>query len=154
MVGQDAVDLLGHRAVERAHPGLHVRQRKVPPGGGERPGQRRVGVAVDEHELGRRVLEHRLERVHHARGLGGVRSARDAELAVGRGNAQLAHEHRGELVVVVLAGVDQHLLVAFAQGARHGGRLDELRPVADDGQDPQRVCSSAASSASIRARRP
>jgi hypothetical protein len=36
----------------------------------------------------------------------------------------------------MLAGVNEDLLVARAQRARYGGRLDELRPVAYDGEDP------------------
>ena len=45
-------------------------------------------------------------------------------------------EDRRELVVVVLAGVDEQLLVALAQRPRDRGRLDELRPVPDDREDP------------------
>ena len=41
------------------------------------------------------------------------------ELAVGRGQPELGEEHRRQLVVEVLAGVDQHLLVrARAAAAR------------------------------------
>ena len=54
----------------------------------------------------------------------------------GRGEAELGEEDPRERVVVVLAGVHEHLLVALAQRARYGRGLDELRPVADDGEDP------------------
>ena len=54
---------------------------------------------------------------------------------LGRGQAELLEEDRRERVVVVLAGVDEHLLVLGAQPARDGRGLDELRAVADDGQD-------------------
>ena len=53
----------------------------------------------------------------------------------GRGEAELCEEHARERVVVVLAGVHEDLLVALAQRPGHGGGLDELRPVADDGED-------------------
>ena len=59
-----------------------------------------------------------------------------AELAVGPGEAELGEEDRRERVVVVLAGVHEDLLVLLAQRPRDGGRLDELGPVADDGEDP------------------
>ncbi len=36
---------------------------------------------------------------------------------------------------MVLAGMDQDLLVALTQGPRDGCRLDELGAVADDGED-------------------
>ncbi len=39
---------------------------------------------------------------------------------------------------MVLAGVDEQLLVALAQGPRDGRGLDELGPVADDGEDAHR----------------
>ena len=115
MVGEHPVELLGHRAIERAHPGLHVGHRDPGLGGGQRARQRRVGVAVDEHRVGRDLDQHRLERRQHARGLRGVRPARDVQLALGRGQAELGEEHRRELVVEVLAGVDEHLLVDPAQ---------------------------------------
>ena len=51
----------------------------------------------------------------------------------GGGMPSSSHEHRRQLVVVVLAGVHQHLLVVFPQRTRHGCRLDELGPIADDG---------------------
>ena len=55
----------------------------------------------------------------------------DPQLVIGRGDTELAEEHGRQLVVVVLAGVHEHLLVALAQHARDRRRLDELRPVAD-----------------------
>ena len=58
-----------------------------------------------------------------------------AELAVGRGQSELGEEHRRELVVEVLAGVDEHLLVLLAQLRRDRRRLDELRAVADHRED-------------------
>ena len=63
-------------------------------------------------------------------------AAADPELLLGAGKAELGEEHARERVVVMLAGVHEDLLVALAQQARHGGRLDELRPVAYDGEDP------------------
>ena len=59
----------------------------------------------------------------------------EVELAVGPRDAELAEEHRRQLVVVVLAGVHEQLLVALAQRARHRRGLDELRPVPDDRED-------------------
>ena len=48
----DAVELLGHRAVEGAHAGLDVGDRDPRLRRGERAGERRVRVAVDEHRVG------------------------------------------------------------------------------------------------------
>ena len=76
-----------------------------------------------------------LERGEHPCGLVGVGAVVHAELAVRRRDAQLVEEDPRQLVVVVLAGVDQHLLVFSTQKQRHGGGLDELRAVPDDGGD-------------------
>ena len=51
-VGDDPVDLLGHAHVEGAQAGLDVRQRHAELGRDEGSGERRVGVAVDEHRVG------------------------------------------------------------------------------------------------------
>ena len=53
MVGQDAVELLRHPAVIRAHPGLHVRDRHARLRRRQRARERRVRVAVDEHDVRR-----------------------------------------------------------------------------------------------------
>ena len=60
----------------------------------------------------------------------------DAELPLGRRHVELLDEDPRQLVVVVLAGVDEHLVVSLAQTARDGGRLHELGPVANDGEYP------------------
>ena len=52
VIGDDAIDLLRHPAIEAAQPGLDVRERDVELGRRQRRGQRRVGVAVDEHGVG------------------------------------------------------------------------------------------------------
>ena len=138
MIGDDAVELLGHRAIERAHARLDVRHRDAGLGGGERAGERRVRVAVDEHRVGPLVAQQLAERAEHAARLLGVRAAAERQLDLGRRHVELAHEDRRELVVVVLAGVDEQLVVGGAQRPRDGRGLDELRPVADDRDDLHR----------------
>ena len=115
MIDQDPVELLGHRTVKRAHSGLDVRHRDPRLCRRQGPGQRRVGVTVDEHEIGRRAFQNRLERGQHPRRLRGARAERDAELFVGRGQAELCEEDRRQAVVEVLPGVDEQLLVDGAQ---------------------------------------
>ena len=62
VVGHDAVDLLGHPPVEAAQAGLDVRDGDAELRRGERPGERRVRVAVDEHRVRPLGDEDRLER--------------------------------------------------------------------------------------------
>src|SRR5581483_5006751 len=111
-------------------------------------GHGRVGVAVDEHQVRRDLGEQRRERLGHPLALLVVGPVAERELAIGPGDAQLAEEDGGQLVVVVLSGVDEHLLVLLAQQARDRRGLDELRPVPDDRDDPH--YAAAASSSAMR----
>jgi len=135
VVGEDPVALLGHTHVAGAHAGLDVDHRDLRAGGRERAGERRVGVAVDERGVRLDLVDQRLERREHPRRLRRVAAAGDVQLDVRSGEAELLEEDARKRVVVVLAGVDEDLLVAGAQRSGDRGGLHELRPVADDGQD-------------------
>jgi hypothetical protein len=65
VVSDDAVDLFGHRAVERAQPGLDMRDRQPVLGGDQRRGKRRVRVAVHEDGIGCGVAQDRVESDQH-----------------------------------------------------------------------------------------
>ncbi len=129
-------------------------------GGGEAAGERGVGIAVDERRLGANVRYQRLERGEHASGLGRVRAAADSQLAVGLREPELLEEHARERIVVVLTGMYEDLLVVLAQESGDGGGLDELRAVADDGENahgsqrslPIGAASPPAKPISLRAR--
>jgi hypothetical protein len=64
-------------------------------------------------------------------------AAVDAQIMVGRAQLEIAEEHVRHASVVVLPGVDQHLVDAGRGGdtSRHRGRFDELRSRADDRED-------------------
>ncbi len=57
VVGEHAVALLAHHAVERPEAGLDVRERDAHARRREGRGERRVGVPVDEHRVGLLVVE-------------------------------------------------------------------------------------------------
>ncbi len=84
-------------------------------GGGQRAGQGGVRVAVDQDPVRLLLEQHLLEPLQHLRGLPAVRGGADAEVIVGRRQVELVEEDIGELLVVVLAGVDEHLLMGAAQ---------------------------------------
>src|SRR5215207_5713008 len=69
MVGDDPVDLLGHRPIEAAEPGFDVPDRDLKARCAERGGEGRVDVAGNEHEIGPRLAQYGLEPREHARGL-------------------------------------------------------------------------------------
>jgi hypothetical protein len=112
-----------------------VRHRHVPLRGGDGSRECRVRVAVDEHHVRRELLELRLECGEHARCLARERAVVHAELARGSGHAELLEEDPRQLVVVVLAGVDDQLLVALTQQPGDCCRFYELRSITYDGDD-------------------
>ncbi len=96
---------------------------------------RRVRVAEDERPVGPLLREHRSDRGPHRLGVGGV----EVEPVARLGQPELVVEDVGELRIPVLAGVEADLLdPCGAQGGGDGTRLDELRPVPDDGEDIHR----------------
>ena len=137
-VDDDPVELLRHRAVERAQPRLDVGDRHADLCGGERSGEGRVRVAVDENPV-RLLGEHRrLDPGQHARRLLGVRPGARLQAVPRRVEPELVEEDLREPGIVVLAGVQHDLLGASREGQRDRSGLDELRPVADDRDDAHR----------------
>ncbi len=135
-VDLDPRALLRHREVAAAEPRLDVGDGNAGGGGCPRAGERRVRVAEDDHGVG-------TLRVHDAANGGRQRldvGRPQVEPVRGLGQAELLEEDPRELVVPVLAGVDDDLVdPRLAQRHRERGRLDELRPVADDGEDAHRA---------------
>ena len=70
LVGEHAIDLLGHRPVERPEPCLDVPDRDPELARHQRRGQRRVDVPGHQHQVGLELLDHRLQALHDARRLG------------------------------------------------------------------------------------
>ena len=137
VIGEHAVDLFGHAPVERAQTRFDVGDRHVQLGRGERSGQCRVRVAVDQHDLGSHLDDGGGDARQHGRRLAGVTVGAHPELDVGSRQVELVVEDAGQLTIVMLAGVEQHLAGHRAHRARHDRRLDVLRPIADDGEhDP------------------
>ncbi len=112
-VGDEAVDLLRHVADEAAQARLDVRDGDAEFGGGERAGERAVGVAVDDDGVGRFALHHRLKSLEHLRRLARVRAGADAEVVVGLRQRQLLEEDVGHAGIVMLAGVHEDLGVVW-----------------------------------------
>lgn len=127
VVGDDAIDLLGHAAVAAAQAGLHMGDGDVEFCGGEGARDGGVGVAVDEQPVGADGQELLLDAGEHLRGLRAVRAGADAEVGVGGAQAELGEEVVRHGRVVVLAGVEQEL--RGPGGGERGGAgagFDEL----------------------------
>jgi hypothetical protein len=137
LIGEDAIDLFRHRAVETAQARFHVYYGHAFLDRDERAGERRVHVADDEHGRWPLAIEHGLEAPHDLGGLHGVRSGADLQIDVGVGYAE-----RGEVLavhfgIVMLAGMHkQHRdrRVSVLHRADHGRNLHEIGTRSDHAQ--------------------
>ena len=132
-VDLDPVALLRHRQVAAPQPRLDVRDGD--PGAGPAARERRVRVAVDQHRVGLHVgddpPQRRLDRRRRPR-CGGRARCRARR-------ARAPRRTRPTARVPVLARVHDDLVESrLAQRHRERRRLDELRPVPDDRQQPHR----------------
>jgi hypothetical protein len=138
-IREDAVDLLGHGAVEAAQARFDVNDGNAQLGGDKRASERGVDVADNEDGVRVRVEGHRLEAPEDFRGLPGVRSRADAEIEVRVGKTEVAEERARHLMVVMLAGVDQQGVetAVGAQRFKQRSELHEIRPRPADAENSQ-----------------
>jgi hypothetical protein len=136
-VGEPAVDLLGHRVVEAAQAGLDMRDRHVQLRGDQCRGQGRVDVAVHDEQSRVELDELVLQRGEQRGRLAGMAAGAHTQVDVGPWQAELAEEDVGHPLVVVLAGVDEHVGVIGPSLRRphHGRRLHEVGPGPHDMHD-------------------
>ena len=138
MVRDDPVQLLGHPAVEAPEPRLDVADGEVELRSGEGPRQGRVRVPIYKDDIRVLLLEDLLELDQHLPGLAGVGPGADVEVVVRLRDVEDLEEHLAHRLVVVLARVDEDLLVVAAHLPAHRGGLHELGPCTDDARDPHR----------------
>ena len=89
----------------------------------------------------------RLEPLHHSRRLLGMRARPDIEHVIRLADPQLLEEHARHGVVVMLAGVHEHVLEGIGTPRELGddrGGLHEVRPGSDDREDLQRRAHTGA----------
>ena len=129
-VREPPVDLLWHGVVKAAQPGLNVGDRNAHLDRDQRRRKRRIHVSHDHHDGRFVVREHRLNTLHHFRGLYRMGGAADFQIDVGEGKPQLRKEISGELVVIVLSGVHQEVLKfrVLAQFRNQRRDLHKVRP--------------------------
>ena len=136
MIDKHAVDFLGHGTVEAAKAGLDMDDGDAELGCGEGAGECGIGVAKDDDNARPVSEEVGFEALKGAGGHGGVGAGANTEVVMGLGDAEFAEEAFRHPLVVMLAGMDDALIVASPPGlGREGGELDELRAGTDHGGD-------------------
>jgi hypothetical protein len=147
MVGDDAVDLFGHRPVAAAEPRLDVSDSyaAAPGRGGAREG--RADVSGHDDEVGLELRECLLELRK------GRLSRACLQLHVRPRQRQLREEHVLQQGVVVLAGVDKALLdvPTLLECGVDGSDLHVVRPCAHDVDDERSCHQRSTSSSGVRA---
>lgn len=133
VVRHHPVDLLGHPAIERAKPGLHVGHRDVQFRCGQRPGEHGVGISLHQHGAWMPLLEDSLHSRQDLPGLLAVRTGPDVDIDLRRGELKLLEEDPVHLVGVVLPGVEgEEGDVPGDAFPDDRGHLDDLGPGAED----------------------
>ncbi len=136
MVDDPTVGLLRHPVVEAAVSSLHVKDRDLAALGRD---DRQAGVGVTEYQ--KRVRLHLIDHTVHgdddpADCLGGIRPG-GLEEVVGLPQLEIAEEDLIELVVVVLARVDEHMVHVTVQRHERARQADDLGPGAHHRHDLQ-----------------
>ena len=132
VVDDASVDFLRHAHVEAAIAGLHVEGRNLAPLGRN---HRHATVGVAEHQHGIRLFcgQNAVDRDDHfADGLRTAGTGRIQEM-IRLADAEVIEKDLVQFVIVVLAGMDQHVLAILVQLGHHPRQADDLRPRADHG---------------------
>src|SRR5438046_508066 len=134
LVRHDPVEPLGHRLVEGPDPGFDVGQPPFLLLREERPGDGRVRVPVDDHEV--RVLRDAGDLPHRRGDLQVRRLLLQLELLVRLPELHVSEEDPVHHEVVMLTGMHEDMLVIEAvQGLHDRGHLDDFRAGPDDRDD-------------------
>ena len=137
MIGQHTVDFLGHAAIVRTQPRFDMGHRYLQLGCGQRPGQRGVGIAVDQDPVRPLIQKQTLDGRQHTASHIAMAAAADAQMISRGRQLQLFEEDIGHLRIKMLAGVDQDFAHVGGGNDRPTDRssLDELWPRADYGEN-------------------
>ena len=133
VIGDDAVVLFGHAAIEAPEPGLDVNEGDLHRVGAQRSGGDGVGVALHHNRRRLDLAEELLEAGDGLGDLTGPRLASDRQLMVGIGQPQVVDEVAVQRSVPVLSGVDEP--AARTQAADHQRQLYQLGPRAGHERD-------------------
>lgn len=136
MIRENAIVLLRHPAIERAQSGLKMRDGEVEFDGAQGRGNRRIGVAIDEHPVRLVLFEDRIQGRKHRPGLNTVAAGADPEMNVSSGNTEILEKDIRKHGVIMLARVHNDVLdVRLGCRFRDRGEFNELGARTDDACD-------------------
>jgi hypothetical protein len=118
VIGHHAIDLLGHRSIVRAHPGLDVREREQQLLRDDRTSERAIRIAAYDDEVGLHSLHRGGEPHEHLTQLLACRQRADPEVVVRLWDSKVGKELFRHSPVVVLARVNEDLIVPIAERVR------------------------------------
>ncbi|MNL15546.1 hypothetical protein D3C87_1365370 [compost metagenome] len=136
MVHDAAVGFFGHALIEATVARFHVKDRNLA-ALGRNHREAAVGVAQHQHGFGLHLAQHLVHRddevADGVRRAGGV--GRAVQKVVGLAHAQVVEEDLVEFVVVVLAGMHEHVFAMLVQPSQHARQANDFGPGADHGHD-------------------
>src|SRR5258708_1627138 len=132
MVDQSAIDFLRYALVKAAVASLHVENRDLP-ALGRNHSEAAISIAVEKHGIGPFLLENVVNAGNHRRDRLRWRIASRLQGEIRPADIELLEEDVIQLVVEVLAGMDQDLLHMAIELGDNARKLDELGPRANDG---------------------
>jgi hypothetical protein len=131
MIDDASIDLLGHALIEAAIPSLHMED-------GDFSSLRRddgkatVGVAEDQQCIGPNGLEHSIHRNDNVANRLSSARAGTVQECIWLPDIEVAKKNLVELVIVILPGVNQHVVAVFIQARDDARQANNLRPRADN----------------------
>ena len=128
LIGEQAIDFLRHGAVKGTQSGFDVTDAKSEFRAHQGCGQRRIHIAVNQHQVGTLADNHILKSLHNLRCLLGVTSRTDLQIHIGSGNAKLLKKNLGHVEIVVLTRMHYNLANCRPRSERamHGRGFHEV----------------------------
>ncbi len=152
VIDNAAVDFLGHAVVVAAVARLHVIHRNAH-ALGYKGRQSAVGIAQNKHAIGPLLLEYRLDSGQNHAHLFAETAALRPEIIIRRAYFEIAEKNIVQVGIVVLAGVDQHVIGQSVEFFNDPAEADDFRPCAQHCGNFHRKNSPSAASTSSKRRR-
>jgi len=134
VIDDTPVDFFRHAHVETAIARLHVEGRNLAALGRDHR-HTTVSVAKHQHRIRHFCRQNTIDRDDHFADRFSAACARCIEEMIRLADAQVVEEYLVELVIIVLSGMDDHVLAMLVQPRHHTRQTNDLRAGSHHGQD-------------------